>query len=216
MHSLITSYLLQSKECILPGIGILKIIHTPASTDTNDNRILPPFEGIIFKNEDHSGSPGLVKYIAGKKHIAISEAEVQLDNFCQEWTEKINAGEKLHFETVGSIQKNTDGVITFEKENSLNFFQPLPVENVYHKAGQPIPVVEEAVLPEPDIVTQDVVTQEVVVERSYWGFWALILLAIGFVLLFYHFKDHKMSGSNIGNQHKYRVESAGTMYQLSK
>src|SRR5215210_2367210 len=137
MHSLITSYLLQSKECILPGIGILKIIHTPASTDANSNRILPPFEGIIFKREDHPGSPGLVAYIAGKKHIAVGDAEVQLENFCKEWKEKINAGEKLHFETVGSIQNNADGVITFEKENSINFFQPLPVDNVYHKAEQP-------------------------------------------------------------------------------
>jgi nucleoid DNA-binding protein len=215
MHSLITSYLLQNKECILPGIGVLKIIHTPASIDTNSNRILPPFEGIIFKNTDHSNSPDLIKYIAGKKHVAISEAEMQLDNFCKEWIEKINAGGKLHFETVGTIQRNGDGELTFEKENSTNFFQPLPVENVYHKAEQSVVGVEETVISEPK-VTPAVVTQEVIVERSYWGLWALIFLAVGFVMLFYHFKDHKLSGSNIGNQHRYVVDSAGPTYQVPK
>lgn len=211
MHSLITSYLLQSKECILTGIGILKIIHTPASTDANGNSILPPFEAIIFKNEDHSASPDLVRYIAAKKHITISEAEAQLDDFCKEWKEKINAGEKLHLETVGSIQKSADGVILFEKEKSLNFFQPVTVDKVYYRSEQPGPATEEAVISEPAAVTEDVV-----VERSYWGIWALILLAIGSVILFYHFKDHKLSGSNIGNQHKYIVDSPGATYQLSK
>ena len=89
----------------MPGIGVLQIIHTPSSTDAIANSILPPFEGIIFKNEDHSASPGLVKYIADKKNIEQSNAESLLNEFCKEWREKINAGEKLSFETVGSIQK---------------------------------------------------------------------------------------------------------------
>ena len=225
MHSLITSYLLQSKECILPGIGILKIIHTPASTDANNNRILPPFEGIIFKREDPSKSPGLVKYISDKKHIPESEAEAQLDNFCKEWKEKIGAGAKLHFETVGSIRQNADGIIMFEKENSLNFFKPIPVDSIYHKSEQPSPIAEEVRVSEPGVVTEepgvvseapDGVSEEVVVERSYWGLWALILLAIGLVLIFYHFKDHKLSGSNTGNDHKFVIDSTGATYHLSK
>ncbi len=204
MQSLITSYLLQSKECILPGIGMLQIIHTPASTDAAANRILPPFEGIIFKSEDHSKSPGLVKYIADKKNIKPSEAEYLLNDFCKEWKEKINAGEKLSFETVGSIHKNADGIIVFEKENTLNFLKPISVEDAYHRTEEPVAINEEPIVPE----VFEEKEEDIVVERTYWGLWALILVAIGAVMLFYHFKDHKLTGTSIGNQNHYAVDSA--------
>jgi hypothetical protein len=210
MHSLITSYLLQSKECILPGIGILQIIHTPASTDGSAKRVLPPFEGIIFKKEDHSKSPGLIKYIGDKKNIEQREAEDRLNGFCKEWKEKINAGERLTFETVGSILNNADGIMVFEKENHFNFLQQIAVNDTYLKTEIAEPIVEEPAAPE----VFEEVDEDIVVERSYWGFWALILLAIGAVVIFYNFKDHKLSGSTTGNQHQYHIDSATPTYTI--
>ena len=210
MQLLLTSYLLQSKECILPGIGVLQIIHTPASTDTATNRILPPFEGIVFKKEDHSKSTGLVKYIADKKNIEQSDAESLLQNFCKEWKEKINAGEKLNFETVGSIQKNADGATIFQKENQFNFLQPITVTAAYHRIEIPDTIVEKPA--EPEVFEE--ADEDIVIERSYWGLWALILLAIGFVMAFYHFKVHGLSGSTIGNQHQYIIDSANATYTI--
>ena len=209
MHLLITSYLLQNKECTLPGIGILQIIHTPASTDAATNRILPPFEGIIFKKDDHSKSPGLVKYIAAKKNIDEADAENLLNDFCKEWKEKINAGEKLNFETVGTIQNNAEGIIVFEKENAANFLQPISVVQAYDKKELPEPIIEQSV---PEVFeTGD---EDVVVERSYWGLWALILLAIGSVIIFYHFKENGLSRSTIGNQNQYLIDSTGATYTI--
>jgi nucleoid DNA-binding protein len=210
MHSLITSYLLQSKECVLPGIGVLQVIHTPASTDVPNNRILPPSEEIIFKKEDHSKSPGLTKAIAYKKDIEESKAENLLDNFCKEWEERINKGEKLTFETVGSIQKNADGVITFERGNIFNYLQPISVNNPYHRTEQPVSIDEAPPVSEVFEEKND----DVVVERSYWGFWALILLAVGSLMLFFHFKDHKLSGSTVGNQKRFAIDSAKATYNV--
>ncbi len=210
MHSLITSYLLQSKECVLPGIGVLQVIHTPASTDVPNNRILPPSEEIIFKKEDHSKSPGLTKAIAYKKDIEESKAENLLDNFCKEWEERINKGEKLTFETVGSIQKNADGVITFERGNIFNYLQPISVNNPYHRTEQPVSIDEAPPMSEVFEEKND----DVVVERSYWGFWALILLAVGSLMLFFHFKDHKLSGSTVGNQKRFAIDSAKATYNV--
>jgi nucleoid DNA-binding protein len=210
MHSLITSYLLQSKECVLPGIGVLQVIHTPASTDVPNNRILPPSEEIIFKKEDHSKSPGLTKAIAYKKDIEESKAENLLDNFCKEWEERINKGEKLTFETVGSIQKNADGVITFERGNIFNYLQPISVNNPYHRTEQPVSIDEAP--PMSEVFEEK--NNDVVVERSYWGFWALILLAVGSLMLFFHFKDHKLSGSTVGNQKRFAIDSAKATYNV--
>ncbi|MGI8584639.1 MAG: hypothetical protein ACR2KX_20815 [Chitinophagaceae bacterium] len=210
MHSLITSYLLQSKECVLPGIGVLQVIHTPASTDVPNNRILPPSEEIIFKKEDHSKSPGLTKAIAYKKDIEESKAENLLNNFCKEWEERINKGEKLTFETVGSIQKNSDGVITFERGNIFNYFQPISVNGLYHRTEQLVSI--DKAPPVSQVFEEK--NDDVVVERSYWGFWALILLAVGSLMLFFHFKDHKLSGSTVGTQNHFAIDSAKATYNV--
>lgn len=216
MHSLITSYLLQYNECILPGIGILKIIHTPASTDTYSNRILPPYEGIIFKHEEQSQSPGLINYIADKEHIEIKDAEQGLYNFCKEWKEKINAGEKLELETVGSIQKNADGNISFERSSNFNFLQPVALSNNYIDIEKPVVTNKVLGFPEAKELEEKDLKEDIIIERSYWGFWALILLAIGCAMIFYHFMDHELSGSAIGNQYRITIDSAAATYTIQK
>ena len=70
MRSLITSYLLQNKECRLSGIGMLRIISTPATSDTANNLLQPPFDGIIFTAGTNNTSTGLIDYIAKKKQIS--------------------------------------------------------------------------------------------------------------------------------------------------
>ncbi len=81
MESLITSYLLQSKECVLPGIGSFQIKNIPATFVDGTNQLLPPSEEIIFKEEIFSQSSGIVQYIADKKKIEENEAEALLSNF---------------------------------------------------------------------------------------------------------------------------------------
>jgi hypothetical protein len=213
MHSLITSYLLQSKECFLPGIGLLKIIHTPASTDTANNAILPPFEQVIFKDGSGAGSSGLVKYIAERKDIEQKEAGDTLIHFCNEWIERMNAGEKLTFETVGTLEKGHNGKIIFTRSRNENFLQPIAVTTAYRKEETPAEITEEIIAEEEPVTIEEATyNEEVVIERSYWGLWALILLAIGLVMLFYHFKDKPLTGSSIGNQEQFTIDSATAKY----
>jgi nucleoid DNA-binding protein len=213
MQSLITSYLLQSKECALPGLGVLKIIHTPASTDAANNKLLPPFEQVIFKNEAGGPSAGLIKYIADKKQVDPKEAEDRLENFCSEWKEKINAGEPLIFVTLGSLQKDTDGRITFNRDKANYFLAPVTIDKTYRREERAEQTMEkDAGVEEPVTVEEASYNEEVIVERSYWGLWALILLAIGLVMLFYHFKDRPLTGSSMGNQQPLRADTATATY----
>lgn len=213
MHSLITSYLLQSKECVLPGIGSLKIIHTPARTDHKNNLLLPPSDDIIFQPGSQTKSAGLIKYIADKTSTNENDAEDQLISFCNEWKTRINNGNTFHLDTIGFVKKNADGKLVFENEEGINFPEPIPVISTYQKSEELVR--SEAEKYEP--VTETAAPfEEHIVERSYWGIWALILLAIGFVVLFYHFKDRKLNGSGIGNQHHYIIDSAKSTYTISK
>lgn len=225
MHSLITSYLLQSKECSLPGIGNFRILGSGVSTDADQNRLLPPFEEIIFIPGSANADASLIDYIAKKKNIPHDKASEILKDFCSEWKHRIEAGEKLKLETIGSIEKNGDGQIIFEREKSFHFLHPVSIDKPYNK--EEYSTDREQVLPgeEPGLLTtnepgedpvaatkKNIIAEQVIVERSYWGFWVLILLAAGLVMLFYYFKDHNFTGSSIGNQSQLPVDSATARY----
>jgi hypothetical protein len=206
MKELITSYLLQCRECILPGIGVLKVINTPASTDHAAKVILPPFQTIVFNNTSHSRSPGLVNYISRIKNITVAEAEVQLSAFCKEWKEKMEAGDKLKLDTVGSLYQSGNELV-FEREQVPGWYDPVSVAETYSgKSG--------ADAQEQTETAGETVNENVVIERSYWEIWALILLAVGSVILFYHYRDHSISVSSTGNQHAVTVDSAKATYRV--
>lgn len=194
------------------------MINISASTNAASKQLLPPCDEIMFKKEDHLVSPGLVKYIADKKNIGQSEAEELLNSFCKEWEDKISKGEILSFTTLGSIQKNDDDITYFRKEGSPVLLQPIDVNDTYQRGGEA--VLDDKELQEPGQTQQPEIfenseEEEVVVERSYWGLWALILLATGFVMLFYHFKGNKLNGTSVGNHHSYSIDSAAATYNRS-
>jgi hypothetical protein len=120
----------------------------------------------------------------------------------------------MNFETLGSLQKNAENKIIFEREVGFNFLQPITVTTAYEPIREPVIIKEEPVL----LKTVDFKKEEeenIVLEKSYWGLWALILLAIASVMLFFHFKIHE-TGSVIGNQKRFTIDSAAPTYSIPK
>ena len=55
MWNLITSYIVQSGECVLPGIGTFTLVTTPATLDVVNKEMLPPHTE--FRFTDKTGQP---------------------------------------------------------------------------------------------------------------------------------------------------------------
>jgi len=207
MHTLITSYLLQTGECILPEIGILKFTQLSAKVDPENNKIIPPSQKFSFKDNSTLKSPALVKYIAEKKNISFDEADEIYNQFCKEWKVKINSGEKLILETVGSIKKNIDGKLLFEKESGKSFLQPIQVDSIYKKDEYSLAVSAEADLKKNNAISA-------INKKSYWQIWAAVLIVLASLLILWHFKDQKLSVSSTGNQQPLTIDSAKGTYQI--
>jgi len=209
MHSIITSYLLQTDKCALPYLGFFTTEYKPAETDFVDKQILPPQEETIFNEETILLSPGLVNYIAAKKNITESEAESELEKFCKYWKEKIEGGEKLCFNSFGCLQKNDLGNIYFTREDYPDFLKAIPAERVFHqKTGDPVLDSDEGI--KSPVMSEN--NEDVVVARPGWIIRALILAAIALAGLFYNFYNHKFSTSTIGNQNKVTIKAAEKTY----
>jgi nucleoid DNA-binding protein len=210
MHSIITSYLLQAGKCALPGIGFFKLKFKSAEIDIVNKQMLPPVEEVVFSEQALFLSPGFVNYLAVKKNIPAYEAEGLVNTFCREWKERLESGESLYLESIGCLQKNTAGIISFTKQKCPEYFKPVPAEKVFHVNT------EHAVLVGDKQTTSTVMNEyyreESPVAKRRWVVGAIILGAIAIVILSYNFYNHKFSRSSIGNRSHFVVKPAGETY----
>jgi len=211
MQDLITSFLIQAKECSLPQIGKFSIETLSPELDVANKRFYPSTDKIIFSARPDQHIEELVKYISEKEDESEKEAKEKLKRWCENTKEKLNAGEKITFKSLGTLQKNPSGII-FETENREQFFEPVVAERVIHKN------VSHAVLVGDKETTSSVMNQflneEEIVTNSSWKVIALILLAIAVIILFVHFYMHSFSFSAIGNENSISSQSpAGTYSQ---
>lgn len=210
MHSIITSYLLQTGKCALPDIGFFKIKYKPAESDIINKQMLPPLEEVVFSEQAIFLSPGLVNYLAVKKNIFVDEAENLLNNFCKEWKGRIEAGEALCLESIGCLQKNDAGILSFNREKFTAFFKPVPAERVLHENTEHAVLVGDRETT--STIMSDYYREEVPVVKRGWIVSAIILTSIALILLFYSFYNHRLSSSAIGNRNKLIIKSADETY----
>lgn len=210
MQSIITSYLLQSGECSLEHIGTILFTSKPAVLDIARKQILPPASEITFTEGATQSSPGLIKYVAQKKGYSADVAESILSGFCTEWKERLDAGEPFVFETFGSLQKNGAGSIFFKNDNGYEFLKPVIAERVIHEnAAHSVLVGDREIAFK---MTPEYEIEEPLIKRSMWWIWAVVLAAIGLVVIIYHFSDQTFGSSSAGNQTNIVIDSVGKTY----
>lgn len=215
MQELITSYLIQKKECHLPLLGSFTIKQGPASLDIADKMITPFTDEIIYSENETYLPDGLKNYISQLQHIQVDEAEEKINNWCLSTKMKLDSGEKIIFDSIGMLQKSPAGNILFEKENSINFYEPVIAERVIHKNA------EHAVLVGDKETTSGVMNEfyreDVLTEKKYsWKLWAIILLILSLLILIFYFSNHAFSVNGIANHAAFPVQQAPATYSVPK
>lgn len=200
MQELITSFIVQSKECKLRDIGKFRMSNTPAELDIASKRISPPSVEFLFSGREEKISDELVKYIADKKNIPFSQALDELKNWCVETKIKLKSGEEIILEPLGFLKKGILGNTFIQSQKQTDFFEPVLAQRVIHKNS------EHAVLVGDRETTSSAMNQyyhDVPAETksNTWKILAGILLAIAIFLLFLHFYKNPFALSTIGNQH---------------
>lgn len=201
MQDLITSFIIQAKECRLRDVGRFKIGVIAAQSDIANKQIIPPATEILFTSREENISDGLVKYIADKKQLGVSQALDDLKKWCSEAKNKLKNGEEILLEPLGVIKKGTSGNIFIPQNSSFQFFEPVPAERVIHQNS------DHAMLVGDKQTTSAVMNNyfqedEIVRKNNTWKIIAIILLGIAVFFLIVHFYGNPFSLSTIGNQHK--------------
>jgi nucleoid DNA-binding protein len=206
MQALITSYLIQKKECNLPLLGHFRIKTKAADFEKANKKIFPPTDEILYSEFAASLSPDLITYISNLQDIKREEAEGKINDWCNYAKEKLESGEKVIFNSIGSLQKDAAGNIFFQRKKNTSLYEPVSVERVLQKNA------EHSVLVGDKETTSGVMNEfyreEVAVKkRVWWKIWATVMLAISLLCLGFYFFTHEFSETGVGNRASFPAQS---------
>jgi hypothetical protein len=108
MESTIASYLFLHKECVLPGIGTLKITTSPSETNYSTQEIKAPLQRISFVADVRTPS------VANDLITASQLLKINLDN----------NGTAL-LKSVGTFTRDKEGIVRFSPITLNNAYTPI-------------------------------------------------------------------------------------------
>jgi nucleoid DNA-binding protein len=130
--------LLFGHDCVIvPGFGGFIGNYTPARIDKNSGTFYPPVKQISFNRNLNHNDGLLIGRISGSSNINYGDARNLVDEYVIEMRKKLEKGEKVDLDHIGSFLQNQEGSIQFEPDRSANYhldsyglesFQCLPLE----------------------------------------------------------------------------------------
>ena len=114
--------LLFSHDCvILPGFGGFVGNYTPARIDKETDTFYPPVKQISFNRNLNHNDGLLVGRISGSSGINYGDARNMVDEFVVSLRKKLERGEKVNFDKIGSFTNNQEGNVQFEPDHNVNY-----------------------------------------------------------------------------------------------
>lgn len=130
--------LLFGHDCVIvPGFGGFIGNYTPARIDKSTGTFYPPVKQISFNRNLNNNDGLLLGRISASTEINYGDARSIVEEFVAEVRKKLEKGEKVNFDHIGSFVNNHEGNVQFEPDRSANYhldsyglepFKCLPLE----------------------------------------------------------------------------------------
>lgn len=203
MKQIIINYLLEKKECPLPGIGHILIEHHSASYDVVNKLIHPPTERISFSDSAIINTDGLVKYIAAIKNTDTGSASSLLNILSMEWRSVISKGGSIVLNGIGTLNANNEGSIVFNPY-LISVLEAIPADPVIHKnSTHEVRVGDRNTT---SAVMTSYYKEKVGKKKTMWPILAAAMAIVSIGAAIYHFSDHSFSSHGIGNHTSFNIK----------
>ena len=114
--------LLFSHDCVIvPGFGGFIGNYTPARIDKNTSTFYPPVKKISFNRNLNHNDGLLVGRVSEFSKVNYGDARNIVDEFVTTLRKKLDKGEKVVFDHIGSFTNNPEGNVQFEPESNVNY-----------------------------------------------------------------------------------------------
>ncbi len=115
--------LLFGHDCVIvPGFGGFIGNHTPAHIEKSTGTFFPPVKQISFNRNLNHNDGLLIGKISGSSDLNYRDARNLVDEFVSELRNKLNKGEKVIFDNIGTFLNNQEGSVQFEPDRNANYY----------------------------------------------------------------------------------------------
>jgi len=185
MIQLVNNYLLQHKSVSIPGLGTIYVERVPAQSDFINRQLLPPAYHFRFDKYFDDPEKEFFTFLATSKNIPEYEA-IKLYN---EWALNIRNGIDTEHNTllegIGALKRNASGDIVFEPFSALKTYDvAVPAERIIRTNARHAMIVGDM---ETTTMEMTDYLQEVHKEKASWWIYALIIVAVALVAIFFHY-----------------------------
>jgi hypothetical protein len=125
MVDLLTTYFLNNREVILPGIGQLQSIQMPARFDAARQLMLPPSEAFQWKPDAESTiSPqGLMGFLSRQRHWTEEDSFEEVAAFCQQVKNELKEKGQWQWPGLGKLVTIGDGAFGFVPDRDFEIYR---------------------------------------------------------------------------------------------
>jgi hypothetical protein len=114
--------LLFRHDCvIIPGFGGFIGNYSPATINPVYHTFYPPFKSLLFNIHLKQNDGLLASFVSQAEKIPYEHAMDLIRIMLEEWNRELENGQELVIEKVGKIVKETDGILQFEQDPSVNY-----------------------------------------------------------------------------------------------
>ena len=220
MYELVYKFLVKYRTIELPGIGTFMLRVQPAQSRFVDQSFLPPKYYVEFEQdravadvEPHEHATVTQERIAPSRKvfswIAVSyglterDAIIRFNDFLFELRKELDAGKKIVWSGIGTLEKDGDGDIKFAGDkNGLPWLQQTVAKKVIRGNAEHTMLVGETEKTSAQMSEILLNPRSIKDKRAYWWVWPLAVIIAIFIFLGWYFSEHGVSGSATGNNHK--------------
>jgi len=114
--------LLFSHDCvIIPGFGGFVGNYSPARIDKSTDTFHPPAKQISFNRNLNHNDGLLIGRISGTTGMNYGDARSMVDEFAASLRKKLDRGERITFDHIGTFINNQEGNVQFEPDRTVNY-----------------------------------------------------------------------------------------------
>jgi hypothetical protein len=202
MNGVLYSYLLQHKSISIPGLGTIFVERSPAKADFPNRRVLPPRFQFGFDKYFDAPDKDFFGYLSNQQAMADYEAMRWYNEWAFDLRNQIKSNHPVNLPGVGILKKDLSGEIIFEPDSDVkSWLGPAPATKVIHANDQHTLLVGDREISSGDIVSYRG-SEAKYIEKESWWVYALILAAIGLIVLFFHLYKNGLGVNSTGNQQR--------------
>jgi hypothetical protein len=114
--------LLFSHDCVIvPGFGGFIGNYTPARIDKTTSTFYPPVKQISFNRNLNNNDGLLIGRISESAGMNYGDSRTMVEEFVTGVRKKLERGEKVVFDNIGTFSASQEGTIQFEPDSTVNY-----------------------------------------------------------------------------------------------